>query len=79
MSAVVVESHEYELYRHNTARLIPPTGDPISANLVEPADMRYGFKGLARRVGAGWKLEYRTPGPLREVVVPFELKGIRLP
>lgn len=78
-SAVVVESHEYELFRHNTARLIPPAGDPIVANLVEPADMRYGFKGRGAQVGPGWKLEYRTPGPLREIVVPFELKNIRLP
>jgi hypothetical protein len=78
-SDVVVESHEYALFRNNTARLIPPTGEPIAADLLEPADMRYGFKGRAKQVGPGWKLEYRTPGPLREIVVPFELKNVRLP
>jgi hypothetical protein len=76
---VTVESHEYELLRHNTARLIPPKGDPIPADLVEAADLRYGFKNRANQVGPGWKLEYRTPGPMREIVVPFELKDIRLP
>jgi hypothetical protein len=78
-SNVVVESHEYALFRNNTARLVPPMGQPIAADLLEPADMRYGFKGLAKQVGRGWKLEYRTPGPLREIVVPFELKDVRLP
>jgi hypothetical protein len=46
---------------------------------VEAADLRYGFKNLAGQVGPGWKLEYRTPGPMREIVVPFELKDIPLP
>ena len=78
-SDVSVESHEYGLFRHNVARLIPPKGDPITADLVEPADLRYGFKGRAGQVGPGWKLEYRTPGPLREIVVPFKLKDVRLP
>jgi hypothetical protein len=78
-SEVVVESHEYALFRNNTARLVPPMGEPIAADLLEPADMRYGFKGRAKQVGPGWKLEYRTPGPLHEIVVPFELKDVRLP
>ena len=76
---VTVESHEYELLRHNVARLIPPKGDPLPADLVEAADLRYGFKNRAMQVGPGWKLEYRTPGPMREIVVPFELKDIPLP
>jgi hypothetical protein len=78
-SDVIAESYEYGLFRHNEARLIPTKGDPIVADLVEPADLRYGFKGRAKQVGPGWKLEYRTPGPLREIIVPFELKDIRLP
>ena len=76
---VTVESHEYELLRHNVARLVPPKGNPIPADQVEAADLRYGFKNRAGQVGPGWKLEYRTPGPMREIVVPFELKDIKLP
>lgn len=78
-SDVVVESHEYALFQHIRARLVPPKGDPIVADQVEPVDQRYGFKGQASRVRTGWKFEYQTPGPLREIVVPFELKDIRLP
>lgn len=78
-SDVVVESYEYGVFRNNTARLVPPRGNPIAADVLEPADQRFGFKGLAKQVGPGWKLEYRTPGPLREIVVPFELKSIPLP
>lgn len=78
-SNVSVESYEYALLRNNVVSLLPPKGTPIKANLVEAADLRYGFKNMAKQVGAGWKLEYRTPGPLREIVVPFELKNIPLP
>lgn len=78
-SEVLWESHEYAWHRNNVMRLLPPKGEPIVADLVEPADLRYGFKGRAKQVGTGWKLDYRTPGPMREIVVPFELKDIRLP
>jgi hypothetical protein len=78
-SDVVWESHEYAWHRNNVMRLLPPRGQPINADLVEAADLRYGFKGRANQVGPGWKLDYRTPGPMREIVVPFELKDIRLP
>jgi hypothetical protein len=78
-SDVIWESHEYAWHRNNVMRLLPPKGQPIAADLVEAADFRYGFKGRANQVGAGWKLDYRTPGPMREIVVRFELKDIRLP
>ncbi len=78
---VPVESHEYALFRNNTLELVAPTGERFKADTTEFDDpvTRYAFKNAARKVGPGWKLEYRTPGPLREVVVPFELKGIALP
>jgi hypothetical protein len=78
-SDVVWESHEYAWHRNNVMRLLPPKGEPIVADLVEAADLRYGFKGRAKEVGPGWKLDYRTPGPMREIEVKFELKDIKLP
>ena len=78
-SIVSVESYEFALLRNNVVSLLPPKGAAIKANLVEAVDLRYGFKNMAKQVGPGWKLEYRTPGPLREIVVPFELKNIPLP
>jgi hypothetical protein len=78
---VPVESHEYALFRNNTLELVSPTGDRLKADSTEFDDpaTRFVFKNAAKKVGPGWKLEYRTPGPLREIVVPFELKGIALP
>jgi len=76
---VTWESHEYAWHRNNVMRLVPPKGEPIKADDVSAADFRYGFKNRARQVGLGWKLDYRTPGPMREIVVPFELKDIKLP
>ena len=78
---VTVESHEYALFRNNVLELVSPTGERFEADASEFDDpvTRYVFKNAAKRVGAGWKLEYRTPGPLREIVVPFDLKDIRLP
>jgi hypothetical protein len=78
-SDVIWESHEYAWHRNNVMRLLPPKGEPIVADLVEAADLRYGFKGRANKVGAGWKVDYRTPGPMREIEVKFELKDIKLP
>jgi hypothetical protein len=78
-SDVVWESFEYGWQRNNVMRLLPPKGEPIVSDLVEAADLRYGFKGQAKQVGPGWKIDYRTPGPMREIVVPFELKDIQLP
>jgi hypothetical protein len=78
---VPVESHEYALFRNNTLELVSPTGERFKADGTEFDDpvTRFMFKNAAKKVGPGWKLEYRTPGPLREIVVPFELKGIALP
>ncbi|HJZ93821.1 MAG TPA: hypothetical protein VKE40_23310 [Gemmataceae bacterium] len=76
---VTWESHEYAWHRNNVMRLLPPKGEPIKADDVSHADFRYGFKNRAKDVGPGWKLDYRTPGPMREIVVPFELKDIKLP
>ncbi len=78
-SDVVWESYEYAVYRNNTMRLLPPRGQPIAADRVEAAELRYEFKGRGKQVGPGWKLDYRTPGPMREIIVPFTLKDIRLP
>ncbi len=79
---VVWESFE-DVYwtRNNRLRLLPPKGEPISADNAEYNDrsITYTFKNRAGKLGAGWTLEYQTPGPMREVRVPFELKGIALP
>jgi hypothetical protein len=75
------ESNEYYWARNNEMRLLSPKGDPIKADRVDfgEGSIRYVFKNRAGQVGTGWKLDYRTPGPMREVVVPFELKDIPLP
>jgi hypothetical protein len=78
---VSVESYEYELYRNNVLELVSPRGDRFKMPVAEYRDRStvFSLKNGARQVGPGWKLEYRTPGPMREIVVPFELKDIRLP
>jgi hypothetical protein len=75
------ESHEFYWARNNELRLLNPKGEPIKADRVDFGDgsIRYLFKNRAKQIGPGWKLEYRTPGPMREIAVPFELKDIRLP
>jgi hypothetical protein len=78
-SNVVMESHEYALLRNNVVRLINPKGEAFKADIEEQADSRFTFKNRANQVGPGWKVEYGTPGPMREIVVPFELKDIKLP
>jgi hypothetical protein len=81
-TGVTWESHEFYWARHNVLRLLPPNnGDPIAADSVDFGDgsVRYVFKNRANQVGAGWKFDYRTPGPMREIIVPFELKDIPLP
>lgn len=79
---VVWESFEDNFWtRGNRLRLLPPKGDPITADVADPEDrtITYTFKNRAGKVGADWTLDYRTPGPMREVTVPFELKGVVLP
>jgi len=75
------ESNEYYWARNNEMRLLPPTGDPIKSDRTDFGEgtIRYIFKNRAKEVGNAWKFDYRTPGPMREVVVPFELKDIPLP
>ena len=78
---VTWESHEFYWARSNEMRLLPPKGDPIKADRVDFGEgtIRYVFKNRAKQVGDGWKFDYRTPGPMREVDVKFELKDIPLP
>jgi hypothetical protein len=78
---VSVESYEYELFRNNTLELVSPKGERFKpeGTEFEDASTRYIFKNRAKQVAAGWKLEYRTPGPMREIAVPFDLKEIKLP
>jgi hypothetical protein len=80
-TGVTWESHEFYWARHNVMRLLPPKGNPIAADGVDFGEgtVRYVFKNRAKQVGAGWKFDYRTPGPMREITVPFELKDIPLP
>ena len=78
-SDVIWESFEFAWQRNNLFRMLPPKGAAIEADIVEAADLRYGLKGKAKQVGPGWKFDYRTPGPMREIIVPFELKDIKLP
>ena len=75
------ESHEFYWARNNELRLLNPKGEPIKADRVDFGDgsIRYLFKNRTKQIGPGWKLEYRTPGPMREIIVPFALKEIRLP
>jgi hypothetical protein len=72
-----------DLLRNNVARLVPPGGGaPVKMDFaIQDAGpgIRYVAKGYGKQVGAGWALDYRTPGPMREVTVPFVLKGIPLP
>jgi hypothetical protein len=81
-SPVVWESFENASWtRNNRLRLVPPKGEPILPDRTEPDDrsITYLFKNRAGKIAADWKLEYQTPGPMREVKAPFELKGIELP
>ena len=80
-TSAVWESYEIYWARNNRLRLLPPGGEPIKADDVEFGDrtIRYLFKNRVGKVGADWKLDYVTPGPMRELRVPFALKGIELP
>lgn len=79
--SAVWESHEFYWARNNVLELVPPKGNPIPATAGEfgEGSVRYVFKNRAKQVGPGWAFRYRTPGPMREVTVPFELKGVPLP
>jgi hypothetical protein len=79
-SEVAWESFEDYWLRGNILRLIPPKGEPIQFELENiDRQLRYVAKNRAKQVGKDWKLDYRTPGPMREVKIPFDLKQIPLP
>lgn len=80
-TSAVWESYEIYWTRNNRLRLLPPNAEPIKPDDVEYGDrsIRYLFKNRAGKVGGDWKIDYQTPGPMRELRIPFELKGIELP
>jgi hypothetical protein len=83
----IFESFETYWLSRNRMFLVAPGG----ARKFAPVDheengtaIRYRFKedmvrGPVLANLKGWKLEYETPGPMREVPVKFELKEIALP
>lgn len=67
--------------RNNTLDLVPPGGERIRGEAVEFNDdsIRYRFRDQGASVTEQWKLNYRTPGPMYEAPVSFELKNVPLP
>lgn len=66
--------------RGNVLRLRPPTGAPVLPDtVIDDGTIRHVFKGRGKLIQRTWKIDYRTPGPMREVTIPFELKNIPLP
>lgn len=56
----------------------------VPAPEFRPLSVVYRFKedkaaGLVNPTAKGWRAVYETPGPLREVTVPFELKDVPIP
>jgi hypothetical protein len=83
----VFESFETYWLGRNTMTLTAPNGTTkftADDEEINGSSVRYRFKadkarGLAPADLKGWTMTYETPGPLREVPVRFELKGIDLP
>jgi hypothetical protein len=82
----VFESFETYWVSRNRIVLIAPDGTKVSTadEEINGNAVRYRLKedkakGFAPLSLKGWKMEYETPGALREVPVKFELKGIALP
>ncbi len=83
----VFESFETYWLSRNRLVLISPDGTKKFAPIDHEENgtaIRYRFRedaktGLVLGNRKGWKIEYETPGPMREVPVTFELKGIPLP
>lgn len=78
------ESFQTYWLRLNRITLVSPDGKKFTTDDDMPNgnSIRYRFKESAEFKPAdlkGWKLEYETPGAMREVKVKFELKGIALP
>lgn len=79
--SAVWESYEIYWARHNRLTIVPTLGPTLTTTEVEYGDrtIRYTFKDLAGKLPAEFTLQYQTPGVMREVRVPFELKTITLP
>ncbi len=80
----VFESFEIYWLSRNRITVISPDGKKITTDdeQINGSSIRYRFKETKDFKPAnlnGWKLEYETPGVMREVPVKFELKGIPLP
>lgn len=78
------ESFETYWLGRNRLALISPDGTrfPATDEEIDGRRVRYRFKegkSFAPKDLRGWKLTYEAPGPIREVPVTFELKGIGLP
>jgi hypothetical protein len=77
--------------RDNRLVLRDPTGKAhvlsdyeVPSPEFRPLSVVYRFKedkaaGLVNPTAKGWRAVYETPGPLREVQVPFELKDVPIP
>jgi hypothetical protein len=78
------ESFETFWLGRNRMTLISPDGAkfPATDEEIDSHRVRYRFKedkSFAPKDLKGWRLTYESPGPIREVPVKFELKGIELP
>lgn len=80
------ESFEEQKWLRDTRlRLVSPQGTPLDAESEDvTASGRfvaatYRFKVAGNFAVKGWSLVCETPGPLVELRVPFELKGIPIP
>jgi hypothetical protein len=71
--------------RDTRLRLVSPQAKPLdpASEEVEVSGrfvtVTYRFKAAGNPRGKGWSLVCETPGPLREVTVPFALKNIAIP
>jgi hypothetical protein len=77
---------EQKWLRDTRLQLVAPGAKPIDPSSEDPgrpsgrvANLTYRFKVAGDPTGEGWSLLCHTPGPLREVTVPFELKNIPIP
>ncbi len=82
--SAVFESFETYWISQNQFTLLDPNGKKFSTDDIEINGhaLRYRFKegaGFKPMNLKGWKLEYVTPGILKEVPIRFELKEIQLP
>ena len=84
-TSAVFES--FETYWLSRNRIVLTAPDGTTKHTTDDAEIngnaiRYRFKegkAFAPANLKSWRLEYETPGPMREVPIQFELKGIMLP